>query len=77
MFYFLILHFSFDYIDLVGFTKWSNGREPGDVFALLETIYGEFDRLARQRRVFKIETIGGKCIYDAIPGPNDAFKYID
>lgn len=25
---------------------------------LLETLYGEFDALARRRKVFKIETIG-------------------
>lgn len=28
------------------------------VFILLETIYGAFDKLAKTRRVFKVETIG-------------------
>ena len=44
--------------DLVGFTAWSSMREPSQVFVLLETIYGEFDELARRRRVFKVETVG-------------------
>jgi class 3 adenylate cyclase len=31
------------------------------VFALLESIYGEFDKAARRLRVFKVETIGDCC----------------
>jgi hypothetical protein len=44
--------------DLVGFTAWSSMREPAHVFTLLETIYYEFDQIAKRRRVFKVETIG-------------------
>ena len=44
--------------DLAGFTNWSSTREPEQVFELLETIYGEFDRIALRRGVFKVETIG-------------------
>ncbi|CAB9514536.1 Receptor-type guanylate cyclase gcy [Seminavis robusta] len=44
--------------DLVGFTKWSGSRTPHDVFVLLETLYGEFDVIARRRCVFKVETVG-------------------
>jgi len=33
-------------------------REPTQVFTLLETIYGAFDEIAKQRRVFKVETVG-------------------
>ena len=44
--------------DLAGFTKWSSTREPEEVFELLETIYGEFDKIALRRGVFKVETIG-------------------
>ena len=40
--------------DLAGFTAWSSVREPAEVFELLETIYGAFDRLAKKRRVFKV-----------------------
>ncbi|CAB9508616.1 Receptor-type guanylate cyclase gcy [Seminavis robusta] len=44
--------------DLVGFTAWSSSREPQHVFILLETLYGAFDKIAKRRRVFKIETVG-------------------
>ena len=46
------------FADVAGFTKWSSTRSPTDVFTLLETIYGAFDKLARKMSVFKIETIG-------------------
>jgi hypothetical protein len=41
---------------------WSSVREPTQVFQLLETIYHAFDEIARRRRVFKVETVGGKAI---------------
>ena len=44
--------------DIAGFTAWSSTREPKQVFVLLETIYQAFDKLANQRKVFKVETIG-------------------
>ena len=53
----------------MGFTAWSSEREPQDVFLLLQTIYHAFDRLARRRGVFKVETIGD-C-YVAITGLPD------
>jgi class 3 adenylate cyclase len=59
-------------LDLVGFTKWSSGREPNDVFFLLETIYSSFDSIAARRCVFKIETIGD-C-YVAVTGLPDPQK---
>ena len=46
------------FADLVGFTKWSSARSPTEVFHLLETLYGEFDKIATRRNVFKVETIG-------------------
>lgn len=52
--------------DIVGFTAWSSTREPAQVFTLLETLYGAFDKLANKRRVFKVETIGD-C-YVAVAG---------
>jgi class 3 adenylate cyclase len=36
----------------------SNIFGPTTVFTLLETIYDEFDEIARRRRVFKVEMIG-------------------
>jgi class 3 adenylate cyclase len=46
------------FADIVGFTAWSSVREPSQVFKLLETLYRAFDKLAKRRRVFKVETIG-------------------
>jgi class 3 adenylate cyclase len=57
------------FADLVGFTAWSSAREPGQVFTLLETIYGSFDKIAKRRKVFKVETIGD-C-YVAVAGLPD------
>jgi hypothetical protein len=60
------------FADIVGFTSWSSMREPCQVFTLLETIYNEFDEIARRRRVFKVETIGD-C-YVAVCGLPDPRK---
>jgi class 3 adenylate cyclase len=54
----------------IGFTAWSSMREPAQVFQLLETIYSEFDEIAKKRRIFKVETVGD-CYVAAcgIPDP--------
>lgn len=44
--------------DIAGFTAWASVREPSQVFVLLEGIYNTFDKIARRRRIFKVETIG-------------------
>jgi class 3 adenylate cyclase len=49
------------FCDIAGFTAWSSVREPAQVFTLLETLFGAFDRLAQRRGVFKVETIGDSC----------------
>ena len=36
--------------DISGFTAWSSSRTPLEVFDLLETIYGAFDKIARRRK---------------------------
>jgi class 3 adenylate cyclase len=46
------------FADIAGFTNWSSGRPPVEVFDLLETLYADFDASARERGVFKVETIG-------------------
>jgi class 3 adenylate cyclase len=61
--------------DIAGFTSWSSSRDASQVFVLLETMYGTFDRIAKRHNVFKIETIGD-C-YVAVsglpePDPNHA-----
>lgn len=50
------------FADIAGFTAWSSVREPANVFTLLESIYGAFDRVARRRGVFKVETIGDSYV---------------
>eukprot|EP00934_Nitzschia_sp_Nitz4_P008421 Nitzschia sp. Nitz4//scaffold32_size149145//103969//107607//NITZ4_002893-RA/size149145-augustus-gene-0.52-mRNA-1//-1//CDS//3329548111//8411//frame0 len=57
------------FADIAGFTAWSSTREPSQVFILLETLYGSFDKLAAKRGVFKVETIGD-C-YMAVTGLPD------
>lgn len=58
------------FADLKGFTAWSSERAPADVFELLETIYGEFDKIARKMDVFKVETIGDCYVaVTGIPSP--------
>ena len=46
------------FADIAGFTAWSSVREPHQVFTLLEKIYTSFDKVAKKRRVFKVETVG-------------------
>ena len=46
------------FADIAGFTKWSSSRTPECVFLLLEALYSSFDKHAKRRRVFKVETIG-------------------
>eukprot|EP00934_Nitzschia_sp_Nitz4_P008385 Nitzschia sp. Nitz4//scaffold169_size48518//44621//48512//NITZ4_007081-RA/size48518-processed-gene-0.84-mRNA-1//1//CDS//3329538415//8375//frame0 len=60
------------FADIVGFTAWSSQREPGEVFTLLQTLYQDFDSIARMLKVFKVETIGD-CYVAAtgLPEPQD------
>lgn len=46
------------FADIAGFTQWSSTRQPTQVFHLLESLYAVFDEIAKQRGVFKVETIG-------------------
>lgn len=46
------------FANIAGFTAWSSTREPAQVFVLLQTVYQNFDIIAKRRRVFKVETIG-------------------
>jgi len=41
-----------------GFTAWCSDRPPEHVFLLLETLYREFDHVAIEMGIFKVETIG-------------------
>lgn len=50
------------FADIAGFTAWASTREASDVFTLLESIYFEFDVLAKKYRVFKVETVGDSYV---------------
>jgi class 3 adenylate cyclase len=52
--------------DIAGFTAWSSTRAPEHVFVLLQSIFQRFDQVAKNRHVFKVETIGD-C-YVAVTG---------
>jgi len=47
--YFCIPHSTVLFADIAGFTAWTSSREPTQVFVLLETLYGAFDKIARRR----------------------------
>lgn len=57
------------FADIENFTAWSSVREPGQVFSLLENIYGAFDSVAKRRGAYKVETIGDSVSFrlDLIP----------
>jgi class 3 adenylate cyclase len=44
--------------DIVGFTGYSSGRTPEEVVSLLNEVFSRFDRLAEDRGLEKIKTIG-------------------
>lgn len=65
------------FADIKGFTKWSSEREPVEVFRLLETLYGAFDRTAKRLKVCKIETIGDCYLaVTGLPQPQEAHAVI-
>ena len=60
------------FADIAGFTFWSSTRDPSHVFILLETIYSQFDKIAKRRAVFKVETIGDSYVaVCGLPEPNN------
>ncbi|CAB9517624.1 Receptor-type guanylate cyclase gcy [Seminavis robusta] len=54
----LFPHCTVLFADIAGFTAWSSTRDPEKVFILLQTVYQSFDKIAKRRKVFKVETIG-------------------
>jgi class 3 adenylate cyclase len=60
------------FIDIANFTAWCSEREPSQLFILLENIYHEFDKIADQLGVFKVETIGDSYVAVAgLPTPRE------
>jgi Adenylate and Guanylate cyclase catalytic domain len=50
-------------------------RDPYQVFTLLETIYGAFDKVAHRRKVFKVETIGDSYVAGRISLVYSDFRF--
>lgn len=64
------------FADISGFTAWSSLRDPAQVFMLLESVYQSFDRIARKRGVFKVETIGDSYVaVTGLPGTHCGARY--
>ncbi|KAL7569745.1 hypothetical protein ACA910_005691 [Epithemia clementina (nom. ined.)] len=68
----LFLETTIMFADITGFTAWSSVREPSQVFTLLETVFSALDRIAKKRKIFKVETVGD-C-YVAVAGLPDPAK---
>ena len=65
------------FADISGFTAWSSTREPRQVFILLQTLYEAFDKVAKRRRVFKVETIGDSYVaVTGLPEPQPSHAMI-
>jgi len=62
IFYLYISECTVLFADIAGFTAWSSSREPAQVFILLQNVYQEFDRIAKHRNVFKVETVGDSYV---------------
>jgi class 3 adenylate cyclase len=58
----LFPHCTVLFADVSGFSAWSSERSPVQVFTLLETLFQALDRVARRRRVFKVETVGDSYV---------------
>lgn len=50
------------FADIVGFSSFASEREPRHVFKLLQTTFFHFDKIAKKRNVFKVDTLGGEPI---------------
>ncbi|CAB9524302.1 Guanylate cyclase [Seminavis robusta] len=73
----LFPHCTVLFADISGFTAWSSTRDPAQVFILLQTVYQAFDRVAKRRKVFKVETIGDSYVaVTGLPEPQAAHAVI-
>jgi class 3 adenylate cyclase len=65
-----ITHCSVMFVDIVGFTKKSEGMPPDEVVKLLDDIFSNFDELTTKAGLEKIKTIGDSYMVAAgIPEP--------
>jgi class 3 adenylate cyclase len=69
---FFLPNSTYEKSDISGFTAWSSVRDPAQVFTLLESVYQAFDKIARKRGVFKVETIGDSYVaVTGLPDPQE------
>lgn len=57
--------------DIVGFTSWSNEREPSEVIEMLSKMFSLFDKLCVQYKTYKVYTIGDCYIAMGLSGSKD------
>merc|ERR1719506_2901039 len=48
--------------DLCGFTLFASTRKPSEVVGFISEIFGLFDDLTRQHKIYKVETVGDAYI---------------
>lgn len=62
------------FADISNFTYWSSRHTPQEVFYLLESIFVEFDRVAKEMGVYKLSTVGDCYIaVTGVPCPTVSF----
>lgn len=54
--------------DIVGFTSWSDNREPSEVIEMLSSMFSQFDKLCMKYRNYKVYTIGDCYIAMGLSG---------
>ena len=57
--------------DIVGFTAWSNEREPSEVIEMLSNLFTLFDQLCLKYKSYKVYTIGDCYIALGVSGKPD------
>jgi len=57
--------------DIVGFTAWSNEREPSEVIEMLSNMFTAFDQLCLKYKTYKVYTIGDCYIAMGLSGKQD------
>jgi guanylate cyclase len=58
------------FADIVGFTPWARRTSPGEIVAVLDTLFTRFDELAERHGLEKVKTIGDA--YMAVAGAPEA-----
>ncbi|CAB9521809.1 Receptor-type guanylate cyclase gcy [Seminavis robusta] len=53
----VFVHTTVALLDIVGFTAWCSVREPVQVFQFLEQLFQNFDKIAEDNGVYKVETV--------------------